>query len=35
MADGEVDAREAYQLAHKILGYIAELSPEEDRLPAP
>jgi len=35
MADGEVDAPEAYQLAHKILGYIATLSPEEDRLPPP
>jgi len=35
MADGEVDAAQAYQLARKILGYIAELSPEEDRLPSP
>ncbi|NLH44039.1 MAG: hypothetical protein GX448_19555 [Planctomycetes bacterium] len=35
MADGDVDAAEAYQLAHKILGHIAHLSPEEDRLPAP
>lgn len=35
MAEGEVDATEAYRLAYKILGYIAELSPEEDRLPWP
>jgi hypothetical protein len=35
MADGEVDAAEAYQLACKILGYISGLSPEEDRLPPP
>jgi hypothetical protein len=35
MASGEVEAAQAYRLAHKILGYIATLSPEEDRLPEP
>ncbi len=35
MADGEIEPVEAYQMAHKILGYIAELSPAEDRLPLP
>jgi len=35
MAAGEVEAAEAYMLARKLLGYIADLSPEEDRLPPP
>lgn len=35
MAAGEPSAAEAYMTARKILGYIAELSPPEDRLPAP
>lgn len=35
MAGGEVPADEAYRLARTILGYIADLSPEEDRLPPP
>lgn len=35
MATGESSAAEAYMTARKILGYIAELSPPEDRLPAP
>jgi len=35
MAAGEVEAGEAYMLARRILGYIADLSPDEDRLPPP
>ena len=35
MAAGEVSAAQAYMSARKILGYIADLSPAEDRLPAP
>ncbi len=35
MAGGEASAAEAYMVARKILGYIADLSPEEDRLPPP
>jgi hypothetical protein len=35
MATEETSATEAYMIARKILGYIAELSPAEDRLPAP
>lgn len=35
MAAEEVSAAEAYMTARKILGYVAELSPPEDRLPAP
>jgi hypothetical protein len=35
MASGEAEAGEAYLLARKILGYIADLSPDEDRLPPP
>lgn len=34
-AEEEVSAAEAYMSARKVLGYIAELSPPEDRLPAP
>jgi hypothetical protein len=35
MAAGETPAADAYMLAHKILGYIADLSPAEDRFPPP
>jgi hypothetical protein len=35
MAAEEVSGAEAYMTARKILGYIAELSPPEDRFPAP
>jgi len=35
MASEECSASEAYLAARKVLGYIAEMSPEEDRLPAP
>ncbi|NIO45831.1 MAG: hypothetical protein GTN77_03315 [Planctomycetales bacterium] len=35
MAAGDASAAEAYLGARKILGYIADLSPPEDRLPAP
>jgi hypothetical protein len=35
MAAGETSADEAYTLARKILGYIADLSPAEDRFPPP
>lgn len=35
MAAGEMEAAEAYMLAHRILGYLADFSPEEDRLPPP
>ncbi len=35
MANGESSAAEAYLAARKILSYIADLSPAEDRLPAP
>lgn len=35
MAAEEVSATDAYMTARKILGYVAELSPPEDRLPAP
>jgi hypothetical protein len=35
MTDGEMEAAEAYEMARKILGYIADLSPAEDRLPPP
>jgi len=35
MTNGESSAAEAYLAARKILGYIADLSPAEDRLPAP
>jgi hypothetical protein len=35
LAASDADAAEAYLAARKILGYIADLSPPEDRLPAP
>lgn len=35
MTDGEMEPAEAYEMARKILGYIADLSPAEDRLPPP
>jgi hypothetical protein len=35
MADEDIPAAEAYMTARKILGYIADLSPAEDRLPTP
>ncbi|OHB68235.1 MAG: hypothetical protein A2Y77_01700 [Planctomycetes bacterium RBG_13_62_9] len=35
MAEEEVSAAGAYRTARQILGYIADLSPAEDRLPAP
>lgn len=35
MTSGEASAAEAYMVARKILGYIADLSPEEDWLPSP
>lgn len=35
LAAGAAPAGEAYMVARKILGYIADLSPDEDRLPSP
>ncbi len=35
LASGDTDAAEAYLAARQILSYIADLSPPEDRLPAP
>jgi hypothetical protein len=35
MTNGESSAAEAYLAARKILGYIADLSPAEDKLPPP
>jgi hypothetical protein len=35
MASEECSASEAYMTARKVLGYIAEMAPEEDPLPAP
>ena len=35
MTAGDADAAEAYLAARQILSYIADLSPPEDRLPAP
>ena len=35
MAAEECSAAEAYLAARKILGFIAEMSPQEDPLPAP
>ncbi len=35
MANGDSSAAEAYLAARKILGYIADLSPDEDKLPPP
>ncbi len=35
MTNGESSAAEAYLAARKILSYIADLSPTEDKLPAP
>jgi len=35
LAAGEASATEAYMAARKILGYIADLSPAEDRLAPP
>jgi hypothetical protein len=35
MANGESSAAEAYLAARKILSYIADLSPAEDKLPPP
>ena len=35
MAAEDCSAAEAYMTARKVLGFIAEMSPEEDRLPAP
>jgi len=35
MADEDVSAEEAFAAARKMLGHIANLSPPEDRLPAP
>jgi hypothetical protein len=35
MAASEVSAAEAYMAARKMLGYIADLSPNEDPLPPP
>lgn len=35
MAAEDASATEAYLAARKILGYIADLSPTEDRLPSP
>lgn len=35
LAAGEASAAEAYMVARKILGYIADLSPADDRLPPP
>jgi len=35
MAAEDCSASEAYMAARKILGFIAEMSPAEDQLPAP
>ena len=35
MASEECTASEAYMAARKVLGYLAEMTPEEDPLPAP
>ena len=35
MANGDSSAAEAYLAARKILGYLADLSPDEDKLPPP
>ena len=35
LTNGESSAAEAYLVARKILGYIADLSPAEDKLPPP
>ena len=35
MAAEDCSASEAYMAARKVLGFIAEMSPAEDRLPAP
>jgi hypothetical protein len=35
MAAEDCSASEAYMAARKVLGFIAEMSPEEDRLPSP
>jgi hypothetical protein len=35
MANGETSAAEAYLAARKILSYIADVSPAEDKLPPP
>ena len=35
LANGESSAAEAYLAARKILSYIADLSPAEDKLPPP
>ncbi len=35
MANGDSSAAEAYLAACKILSYIADLSPDEDKLPPP
>ncbi len=35
MANGDSSAAEAYLAARKILGYIADLSPDDDKLPPP
>jgi hypothetical protein len=35
MTNGESSAAEAYLAARKILSYVADLSPAEDKLPAP
>ena len=35
MAAEDCSAAEAYMAARKVLGFIAEMSPAEDRLPAP
>jgi len=35
LAAGEASAAEAYMIARRILGYFADLSPDEDPLPPP
>ena len=35
MAAEDLSAAEAYMAARKVLGYLADLSPAEDRLPPP
>lgn len=35
MAGGEADAAETFAAARKILTYIADISPAEDKLPSP
>ncbi len=35
MASGDCSAAEAYMAARKVLGFIAEMSPPDDQLPAP